>query len=40
MGCESSTDTLSEFKLELSTKELAVKYEWNEINDFEPTTEE
>ena len=26
MGWESSTDTLSEFKLEFSTKELAVEY--------------
>ena len=35
MGWESSTDTLSEIKLEFSTKELAVNYAKNNKIDFE-----
>ena len=35
MGWESSTDTLSEVKLEFSTKELAVNYAKNNKLDFE-----
>ena len=35
MGWESSTDTLSEVKLEFSTKELAVNYAKNNKIDFE-----
>ena len=35
MGWESSTDTLSEVKLEFSTKELAVAYARNNKIDFE-----
>ena len=35
MGWESSTDTLSEFKLEFSTKELAINYAKKKKIDFE-----
>ncbi len=35
MGWESSTDTLSELKLEFSTKELAVEYAKKHKIDFE-----
>ena len=35
MGWESSTDTLSEVKLEFTTKELAVNYAKNNKIDFE-----
>ena len=35
MGWESSADTLSELKLEFSTKELAVNYAKNNKIDFE-----
>ena len=35
MGWESSTDTLSEIKLEFSTKELAINYAKNNKIDFE-----
>tara|TARA_B100002052_G_scaffold35417_1_gene27442 strand:+ start:186 stop:464 length:279 start_codon:yes stop_codon:yes gene_type:complete len=35
MGWESSTDTLTEVKLEFSTKELAVNYAKNNNIDFE-----
>ena len=35
MGWESSTDTLSELKLEFSTKELAIEYAKKNKIDFE-----
>ena len=35
MGWESSTDTLSELKLEFSTKELAINYAKKKKIDFE-----
>ena len=35
MGWESSTDTLSEIKLEFSTKELAINYAKKKKIDFE-----
>ena len=35
MGWESSSDTLSEIKLEFSTKELAINYEKKKKIDFE-----
>ena len=35
MGWESSSDTLTELKLEFSTKELAINYAKKKKNDFE-----
>ena len=35
MGWESSTDTLSELKLEFATKELAIEYAKKNKSDFE-----
>ena len=35
MGCETSSDTLSELKLKFSTKELAVEYAKKNKIDFE-----